>query len=105
MVGNHTLPSQLITSCDSGLFHCMALWTNTVTDGWFMVLMFVAFLAVLFMGTITLYEKTRAFGFAGFTSITGSIFLGLMGLMNWWVVSMFIIIGCISAAVLIISEK
>ena len=47
----------------------------------------------------------RAFGFGSFVGMIGSIWLGIMGLINWSIASVFILTGLIGVSMLIISER
>ena len=80
--------TDMFTGCD-GLFICMAQWANTVTDGWFWVLMTIGLGTVLFMATYR-FGVNRAFGFASFIAGSISITLIFLNLMQWYVASIFI---------------
>ena len=103
-VGNHTLPSDLLETCTEGLFYCISEWANEVTMGWFWVFLLIGFMVVLGMGTMR-FGGTRAFGFASFGGMLASMWLSILGLMDWGIASIFILIGAIGLASMILSEK
>ena len=97
------LPSDILNNC-TGFFYCMANYMNTVTDGFFWVGALLTFMIILYL--ITSFLGTpRAIGFAGFVSITGSIFLVTMRLMTWSIASLFIVVGVVCLAILILQER
>ena len=102
-VGNHTLPQDLFDSWSDGLFYCMVRWSYDITNGMFWTFMFVAFLVAMFMSVIK-FETKRAFGFVGFISIVGAIFLATLKLMPWWIASAFIIVGILGVSQLILKD-
>jgi hypothetical protein len=94
-------------SCSDGMFYCLALWANTVTNGAFWTLLLIGFGIVLIMGASVLpgIGFTRAFGFAGTMCMFAAIFLFTLNLMTWWILSIFVIVGCISIISLVVSER
>lgn len=103
-VGNHTLPSELLNTCSDGLMYCMSEWASDVTGGLFWVFALLSFCVVLIMATARL-GTTRAFGFGSFAGMLGSIWLSIMGLISWWIASLFIIVGVLGIAMMILSER
>ena len=102
-VGNHTLPQDLLDTCTDGLLYCMARWNNDITGGWFWVFMLLSFVVVILLSTLR-FELKRAFGFAGFVSLIGGIYLAILRLMAWEIASIFIIIGILGIAQLVLQE-
>ena len=100
----HPLPSDIMTNCD-GLFYCFAKWAYAATDGTFFALMLAGFGAILIMGTQRIYGYTRAFGYGAFGCALGSIWLATMQLLSWWIASLFILIGAVGMAVLVLQER
>lgn len=96
------LPSKLLSGCDDGLFYCFSNYVYTVVP-MFWTLMLLGFCIVMFTATQNL-GRTRAFGFSSIIGLLGAIFLTILNLMPWWIASIFIIVGAIGFAVLIISE-
>ena len=89
--------TDMFTGCD-GLFICIAQWANEVTEGAFWTIMTLGLGMVVFLAT-TRYGVNRAFGFAAFMSGSISLTLIFLGLMQWYVGSIFIallIIGIIA---------
>jgi hypothetical protein len=105
VVGNHTLPTNLVTSCGEGTLYCFAEYVNNVTNpaGLFWVLMLMAFSVVLMMASTRL-GSTKAFGFGSFVGMIGAIWLATMSLMDWAIASAFIIVGLIGIAAMILEE-
>lgn len=99
----HPLPTNINVDCD-GLLLCTLDWANNVTNGLFMPLILLAFCVVMFMATNRL-GTPRSFGFAGFVAITGAISFASLNLLEWWIASIFIIVGGISLVGLIVSER
>ncbi len=100
----HELPSQLLTNCTDGTMSCIAQWAYRVTQGMFWVFALFGFCAALFMATSRL-GNTRAFGFASFVGMMGSIWFATMGLMSWWITTIFILVGAIGIVVMLMSKK
>jgi len=99
----HVLPTQLLQTCDEGTLICIARWAYNVTQGTFWAFLLFGFCAALFMATSRL-GNVRAFGFASFTGMMGSIFFATMGIMSWWISTVFILVGAIGIVVMIISK-
>jgi len=100
----HELPTTALRSCTEGTFYCLSQWASTVTSGAFWVMLLIAFQFALFMATIR-FGGVRAFGFAAFTGMLGGVFFAILGLMAWWIASVFIIMGVIGLALLFLAEK
>jgi len=100
----HPLPTETLRSCTEGTFFCLSQWASLVTSGAFWVLMLLAFSFALFMATIR-FGGVRAFGFASFSGMLGGVFFAILGLMAWWVASVFILVGVIGLGLLFLSDK
>jgi len=104
VVGNHTLPSEILRTCTDGFLICFSDWAFEVTQGTFWMLALASFCIILIMATYGLGMK-RAFGYGSFVGLLGSVWLTVMGLMSWWTASIFIILGFIGIAILVLSEN
>ena len=100
----HSLPSQIMSTCDKGMLWCFANWASTVTSGAFWIFMLLGFQVALFMATARL-GNARAFGFATFVGLLGGMWLSILQLIYWWVGSAFILVGLVGIAGLILNEK
>ena len=100
----HTLPSQLLNSCTDGTMICIAKWAYTVTQGMFWVFSLLGFCVALFLATAGL-GNSRALGFASFAGMMGSIFFATMGLMSWWIATVFILVGAVGIVIMIMSKN
>lgn len=100
----HTLPSNLLKSCTDGTMTCIAKWAYTVTQGMFWVFSLLGFCVALFLATSGL-GNSRAFGFASFAGMMGSIFFATIGLMSWWIATIFILVGAIGMVIMIMSKQ
>ena len=100
----HVLPSSTFDTCTDGTFSCMAQWAYDVTQGMFWVFALLGFCFAVFMATARL-GSNRAFAFASFVAIMGSIWFAIQGLMTWWIASLFILIGLGGLIVMINSKK
>lgn len=100
----HTLPNEYLDTCTDGFLYCYAQWASLVTTGFFWIGALISFTVVIFLATLR-FGNTRAFGFAGFVGLIGGIFLAILTLIPWWAGSMFIIIGVIGLAGMILSER
>ena len=100
----HPTPSDIMVNCD-GLFYCFAVWANAATNGTFFALMLAGFGAILIMATQRIYGYTRAFGFGSFSCALGAIWLATMHLLAWWIASLFILIGAVGMAALVMQER
>jgi len=103
-IGNHTLPSQIMTKCNDGLMYCFSEWANEVSQGAFWLMALIAFGVVVFMATIR-FGTHRAFGFAGFVIMVGSIYLSVLQFLAWWVASVFILIGVVGIASMFLRDS
>ncbi len=100
----HQLPTQMVRECTDGLLYCFSVWASEVTIGAFWVFALLAFCISIFMATMR-FGTNKAFGFAGFVGLIGGVFLAILVLIPWWIASVFIIIGVISLAGMILSER
>lgn len=100
----HVLPSQILSTCDKGIFYCFADWANDVTSGAFWALMLLAFAFVIFMATLR-FGTHRAFSFGSWVGLIGGIWLAIMQLIAWWVASAFILVGVVGIAVSMMMER
>jgi len=102
----HALPTATVRTCEetNGMLYCFSQWAYTVTNGTFWVLMLLAFCFALFMASYRL-GNARAFGFASFVGLIGSVWFAIAGLVAWAWVSVFILVGAIGIVVLIMNER
>jgi len=90
--------------CTRGFFMCFNDWVYNVTNGFWFVAMLMGFQVAIMIASIRL-GTNRAFGFAAFVGMIGSIWLAIMGLISWWITTMFIFVGIIGIAIMIMSER
>lgn len=102
-VGNFTLPGELIETY-GGLIYGLAKWAYIVTEGWFWALILIGFCVVLLISTVR-FGNTRAFGFASVVGIFASIMLAILQLLDWWLASLFILVGLVGFAGMVLSER
>jgi len=101
----HPLPVNLDTMCSSnGTLYCVSEWAYNVTEGLFWTIILLAFIIVLFMASQK-FGTTRAFGFASFVGLLGSVFLVTLNLIPYWIASAFILTGVIGLAVMVIGNS
>ena len=100
----HILPSTTFDTCTDGTMTCLAQWAYTVTQGMFWVFALFGFCVAVFFATTRL-GNVRAFGYAGFVGLVGSIWFAVMGFMDWGTASLFIIVGIIGLAAMINSNN
>lgn len=105
MIGNHTMPTELLRGCDGGTLWCISEWANNVTQGMFWVFLLLAFTIVTYMATMNRFGNTRAFGYGAFVGMIGAIWLAIMQLMDWWIATAFILVGVVGIVAMIMSEK
>lgn len=98
------MPSELMRTCSDGIMSCLSQWAYDVTLGWFWVIVLLAFSVVIFMASAAIGNK-RAFGFASFVGMIGSVWLAIMGLMDWAIASAFILVGLIGIAIMMLDER
>jgi len=103
-VGSHPLPSELLSTCSDGMLYCFAQWANTVTGGMFWSFMLIGFMVVLMMATTRL-GNTRAFGYASTVGLIGGIWFAILNLIPWWIATVFILVGAIGLAMMVLSER
>jgi len=103
-VGNYTMPGEFLDTCTNGLFYCMSSWANSVTNGTFWIFALLAFCVICFSALAKL-GTNKAFGFASFVGLIGSVWFAVLGLISWWIATIFILVGVIGIAALILSEK
>ena len=104
MAIGHELPSQIVKTCSDGTLVCFAKWAFRVTQGTFWAFALFGFCVALYMATSRL-GNTRAFGFASFVGMVGSLFFATMGILTWWIATVFILTGAIGIVVMIMSKK
>jgi len=97
-------PTNMLDSCSEGFMYCFAKWASNVTSGLFWVLALLSFTVIILIASMR-YGSPRAFGFGSFVGMIGAIFLAILQLIPWWSASVFIIIGVIGFAVMIIQGK
>lgn len=98
------LPENLLVNCTDGLFICMSRWANEATQGWWWTMILLGFCVVIFVATQK-FGTVRSFGTASFIGMMGSIYLGIMGLMSWYVMSAFIITGFAGIIAMVVSKN
>lgn len=100
----HPLPTTTLDQCN-GAVYCLFKWLDTVTNGFAMSGMLFSFQIVLFMASSNRFGTTRAFGFAAIVGLLGATFLATAKLMPWWFASIFILVGAVGFAALILNER
>jgi len=103
-IGNHTLPTEIFKTCTDGMMVCFAEWAFEISQGTFWVFALAAFCIILMLSLNTL-GTNKSFGYASFVGMMGAVWLSIMGLMIWWIASIFLILGFIGIAMLILSER
>ena len=88
----------------TGLFEGIADWAYGVTFGTFWTILLLGFCIVLIMATRDRFGTDRAMGFAGVTGLFGSLFLVTLGLMPWWIASIFIMSGIFGIVYMIMNK-
>lgn len=101
--GSFPLPADLI-STHGGLIYGLAKWAYIVTDGLFWAVILIGFCVVLFMGTVR-FGNVRAFSFASVAGLLASIMLATLQLLDWWFATIFILVGLVGFAGIILSER
>jgi len=96
------LPADLVNET-TGLFEGTAIWAYEVTQGTFWSLLLAGFCFVLWMAS-SRFGQERAIGYATITGLFGSLFLVTLGLMPWWIASIFIIMGAIGLTYMIMNK-
>jgi len=99
------LPTIFMKTCNDGTFYCLSLWANSVTNGWFWALALTSFAIIIYMASINTYGSLRALGYSGFVLLIGSIWLGIMQLLSPFTSASMIIVGILSIAAMINSER
>lgn len=95
-------PTNLVNAT-IGLFQGTAIWAYNVTFGLFWAMLLLGFCIVLWISTVR-YGSERATGYAGVIGILGSLFLVTLGLMTWWITSIFIICGLVGVVYMILNK-
>ena len=103
-IGNHTMPTEILSSCSDGLLWCFSDWANDVSLGGFWIFALLAFSIVLTLATLR-FGNVRAFGFGSFVGMVGAIWLAVLQLIPWWTASAFMIVGLIGLAMMVLSRK
>lgn len=99
----HQLPQDL-TGNGKGLLQGFTQWAYNVTDGLFWLLALLVFCIILMIST-SKFGMPRSFGFASFVGAIGATFFAIAQLLPWAVASIFIIVGFIGFAVMILNER
>ena len=100
----HTLPTRMARDCTDGLLYCFSEWAGAVTGGAYWIFALLAFAFAIFMAAIR-FGTTRAFGFGSFVGMIGAIWFAVLQFIPWWIASIFILVGVIGLAMMVISEK
>jgi len=95
--------TDMFSNCE-GLFYCMALWSNSVTEGYFWSIILFAFGAVMFMATFN-YGSTRAFGYASFSMALISLLLIQIDLIPLAVLTIVLILAALGIAFMFLSDR
>jgi len=103
-IGTHTLPTEIMSSCDKGMLWCFADWAYDVSLGSFWTFMLLAFSVALMMATARM-GRVRSFGFGSFVGMIGAVWLAIMQLMPWWIASAFILTGIIGVVMMLMAER
>ena len=103
-VGTHILPSEVLTGCTQGTLYCIAKWASDVTGGAFWTFMLLGFCIAIYIATARL-GNTRAFGYSSFVGMNGAIFLAITTLIPWWIASVYILVGAIGLASMVMAGK
>ena len=77
----------------------LAVWCNSVTSGMFWPLIFFALFVILFF-SFKQYSTERAFATSSFVTMIIGILMGVIGLVNSYVVILTMVIAGISVVVL-----
>ena len=105
-VGNVPLPTDLINQTSgAGLLTGLGRWANNATDGWFWLAILITFGIVLYITTASRFNSARAFGYAGFATMMGAVMMGIINLLAWKYVTLFIIVGVAGFVAMIMSER
>lgn len=95
-------PTNLVNETQ-GLGEGIANWAYNVTFGTFWSLLLLGFCIVLWMSSYR-YGQERSIGFASITGLLGALILVTLGLMPWWIASIFIICGAIGLTYMIVNK-
>ena len=93
-----TFETNIFEGCE-GLFFCLSTWYNTVTFGWFWILILLAFGIVLFMATVG-FGSARAFGFSSVGMSLGALFMVQLGFIPVWFMTLSIVAGVIGIIIM-----
>lgn len=97
------LPTNFVGN-GKGLLQGFTSWAYNVTNGYFFALSLMVFCICLMIAT-SRFGTPRSFGYASFVGAIGSTFLAIMGLLSWGIASLFIVVGLIGFAVMILNER
>lgn len=98
----HPLPQDFINETQ-GMMEGIADWAYTVTQGSFWSVLLAVFCVILGIATVR-YGSERAIGFGSLTGLLGALFLATLGLMPWWIASIFIIVGAVGFTYMIMNK-
>jgi hypothetical protein len=87
----------------TGMLEGITTWSYNVTQGTFWSMLLACFCIVMYISSIK-HGQERAVGFASISGLLGSLFLVTLGLMSWWIASIFIIIGAIGITYMIMNR-
>jgi phosphatidylserine synthase len=93
-----------ITGNGHGMLEGIGLWAANVTNGMFWTFALLVFGVVLMVSTQR-FGTPRSFGFAAFSCMLGSLFLAILHFIAWSNASIFIVVGLIGFAVMILNER
>jgi len=96
------MPTDFVNG-STGLMEGISTWAYNVTDGIFFSVLLLGFCIVLGISSIKSGIE-RAVGYAGVTGLFGAIILVTLGLMPWWIASLFILVGAGGIAFMIVNR-
>ena len=100
---SYPLPTDL-TGNGRGLLEGFTIWAYNVTNGWFWAMSLFVFCICLFIAT-SRFGTPRSFGYASFSGALAATFLAITHLLAWGIASIFIVVGLIGFAVMILNER
>lgn len=98
----HTLPKDFMNET-TGMMEGIADWAYNVTQGSFWSILLVCFCLVMGISTVR-FGTERAIGFASIIGLLGALILVTLGLMSWWIASIFIIFGAVGITYMIMNK-
>lgn len=87
-----------------GLFYCLALWQNEVTNGYFWSILLMAFGIIVFMGTFN-FGVRRSFGYASLSMTLVGLLLIQLAFIPLWFFTLTLIVGALGLVFMIVGEN